>query len=519
MSSTDEDGVGGSQKAEMIHVSVTSLTGRNAFTVRYNCSVTELKEVLSGRLETPAEQLVVIHSGRVLGESEVLGDLTGQGDSVRLCMIQSPQCLSAVSSGDVNSETVQSGLPDVIDFVNLLPSPTSPLCLVEGLDDLCMPNSGPGFFPAIQHQMEQQLLGDPEMMRRLVGSPLVQSTLSMSSPQITKQLILSNPQIQQLLETNPEIGDTLNNTDIITQVQELLRNPDMIEEVMSHGDILHPQKDKSPETFTSDSYGRHETKTKKQDHLTLLQTGLPLKAETDQKSPSSGQSTLLDPLRELTAEPDSQSSITAGIQSLLEEIMASPGLMGSLLSGPYVSSLLKCLSQNPDLAAQTVSCLLLMTAEIVSSATSKHMLLSHPLFSDRPQLQQQMRQQLPVFLQQMQSPALLLAMMNPKAMEALLQIQQGLQTLAAEAPALLPVAEFGNNSTSTASDLTSNSVLTNQSGNGPHVATVTEQQQQFVHQMLMALTTADNGTHQQETEFQEEQITSAFNASERDEQM
>ncbi|XP_024908774.1 ubiquilin-1 isoform X2 [Cynoglossus semilaevis] len=499
MSSTDEDGVGGSQKAEMIHVSVTSLTGRNAFTVRYNCSVTELKEVLSGRLETPAEQLVVIHSGRVLGESEVLGDLTGQGDSVRLCMIQSPQCLSAVSSGDVNSETVQSGLPDVIDFVNLLPSPTSPLCLVEGLDDLCMPNSGPGFFPAIQHQMEQQLLGDPEMMRRLVGSPLVQSTLSMSSPQITKQLILSNPQIQQLLETNPEIGDTLNNTDIITQVQELLRNPDMIEEVMSHGDILHPQKDKSPETFTSDSYGRHETKTKKQDHLTLLQTGLPLKAETDQKSPSSGQSTLLDPLRELTAEPDSQSSITAGIQSLLEEIMASPGLMGSLLSGPYVSSLLKCLSQNPDLAAQ--------------------MLLSHPLFSDRPQLQQQMRQQLPVFLQQMQSPALLLAMMNPKAMEALLQIQQGLQTLAAEAPALLPVAEFGNNSTSTASDLTSNSVLTNQSGNGPHVATVTEQQQQFVHQMLMALTTADNGTHQQETEFQEEQITSAFNASERDEQM
>lgn len=57
-------------------------------------------------------------------------------------------------------------------------------------------------------------------------------------------------------------------------------------------------------------------------------------------------------------------------------------------------------------------------------------------------------------------------------------------------------AEFGNNSTSTASDLTSNSVLTNQSGNGPHVATVTEQQQQFVHQMLMALTTADNGVLQ-----------------------
>ena len=39
---------------------------------------------------------------------------------------------------------------------------------------------------------------------------------------------------------------------------------------------------------------------------------------------------------------------------------------------------------------------------------------------------------------QMQSPDLLAAMLNPRAMEAVLQIQQGLQTLAAEAPALVP---------------------------------------------------------------------------------
>lgn len=38
----------------------------------------------------------------------------------------------------------------------------------------------------------------------------------------------------------------------------------------------------------------------------------------------------------------------------------------------------------------------------------------------------------------MQSPELLSAMLNPKAVEALLQIQQGLQTLATEAPALIP---------------------------------------------------------------------------------
>lgn len=47
-------------------------------------------------------------------------------------------------------------------------------------------------------------------------------------------------------------------------------------------------------------------------------------------------------------------SFSSGMQSLLEEITATPGLMESLLSGPYVSSLLNCLSQNPDLASQVM---------------------------------------------------------------------------------------------------------------------------------------------------------------------
>uniref|UniRef100_A0A665VGY9 UBA domain-containing protein n=1 Tax=Echeneis naucrates TaxID=173247 RepID=A0A665VGY9_ECHNA len=172
--------------------------------------------------------------------------------------------------------------------------------------------------------------------------------------------------------------------------------------------------------------------------------------------------------------------------SLLEEITASPGLMESLLSGPYVSSLLNCLSQNPDLAAE--------------------MLLSHPLFSGNPQLQQQMRQQLPLFLQQMQSPELLSAVLNPRAMEAVLQIQQGLQTLAAEAPVLIPVAGLGNTAASVnvAPELASDAVLNSQSGSGPQVASVTDQQQQFVQQMLQALADINIGVHNEEADFKEE---------------
>lgn len=84
--------------------------------------------------------------------------------------------------------------------------------IVEGLDNFGQTNSGPGFFSSLQRQM------DPEMLHRVLGSPFVQTTLSTSSPQLTRQLILSNPQIHQLVQTNPEVGDMLNNADVITQV-------------------------------------------------------------------------------------------------------------------------------------------------------------------------------------------------------------------------------------------------------------------------------------------------------------
>lgn len=71
--------------------------------------------------------------------------------------------------------------------------------------------------------MESQLPSDPELMHCVLASPLVQNALCTSSPQLTGQRSLSNPQIQQLLTTNPEVEDMLNNPDAIEQVSVCLR--------------------------------------------------------------------------------------------------------------------------------------------------------------------------------------------------------------------------------------------------------------------------------------------------------
>ncbi|EHB18091.1 Ubiquilin-1 [Heterocephalus glaber] len=104
-----------------------------------------------------------------------------------------------------------------------------------------------------------------------------------------------------------------------------------------------------------------------------------------------------------------------GMQSLLQQITENPQLMQNMLSAPYMRSMMQSLSQNPNLAAQ--------------------MMLNNPLFVGNPQFEEQVMQQLPMFLQQMQNPDTLSAMSDPRAMQALLQVQQGLAT---EAPGLIP---------------------------------------------------------------------------------
>ena len=46
--------------------------------------------------------------------------------------------------------------------------------------------------------VQQQLLQNPEMMRQMMDSPMVQNMLS--NPEMLRNIFTSNPQMQQLLE-------------------------------------------------------------------------------------------------------------------------------------------------------------------------------------------------------------------------------------------------------------------------------------------------------------------------------
>lgn len=177
-----------------------------------------------------------------------------------------------------------------------------------------------------------------------------------------------------------------------------------------------------------------------------------------------------------------------GMQSMMQQLTENPQLLQNMLSAPYMRSMMQSMAQNPDLASQA--------------------LMNNPLFAGNPQLQEQMRNQLPTFLQQMQNPEALSTMTNPRVMQAITQIQQGLQTLQTEAPGLVPGMASGVSPLippatggSVAPENTSASTPGSNSTSAPSSA---QQQQQLMQQMIQMFAGGGSLTQTPEVRFQQQ---------------
>merc|ERR1719471_714161 len=103
-----------------------------------------------------------------------------------------------------------------------------------------------------------------------------------------------------------------------------------------------------------------------------------------------------------------------GMQSLMGQMRDNPTLMSQMMSAPYMQSMFSTLAANPEQASA--------------------MLANNPLFAGNPALQQQVTAMMPQMLQQMQNPAVQQLMGNPEALQAIMQIQQGMERLRTVAP-------------------------------------------------------------------------------------
>ncbi|XP_062321430.1 ubiquilin-4 [Osmerus eperlanus] len=457
----------------MIVVTVKTPKDKEEIAISEDSSVAQFKEEISKRFKAKQDQLVLIFAGKILKDGDTLNQHgIKDGLTVHLVIKTPPKSTgggtsqpSGSSSGTPQTNNSNASLPNPGPTSNAstttgtgpAPAPAQPANLLSGFGDLSSLGGlgmGSANFMELQQQMQTQLMSNPEMLSQIMENPLVQNM--MSNPDLMRQMIVTNPQMQQLMERNPEISHMLNNPELMRQTMELARNPAMMQEMMRnqdralsnlesipggynalrrmYTDIQEPMFSAAREQFGNNPFsalggnlensGVQPSRTENREPLPNPWgppgTGSSERGGTGTFTTSTGGTapSVSNPLGINAAGLGNGVFSSPGMQSVMQQISENPQLMQNMLSAPYMRSMMQSLAQNPDLASQA--------------------LMNNPLFAGNPQLQEQMRHQLPVFLQQMQNPEAMSVMTNPRAMQALMQIQQGLQTLQTEAPGLMP---------------------------------------------------------------------------------
>jgi len=434
------------REVKKITVQVKTPKEKQAVEVEENATVKKFKEAISAKFSNaPVENLCLIFAGKIMKDQETLTlHNVKDGMTVHLVIKQSPAtttpapaAAAATSSSSIPSPqpaapTAAAPPPDI----NASPFGLGGFGGIPGMGQLGM---GSANFMEMQQRMQRDLMSNPDMLRQVLDNPLTQSL--MSNPDVIRQMLESNPQMQEVMERNPEIRQMLNNPEVLRQMMEIARNPSRLQEMTRTMDrqmqnleampggmnILQRMYRDVQEPVLNAMGGPNPFQDLRGNNAAPAPTP---STETNAPAPNpwaasgggSTASTTATPTSTTTPIPGLGAQLgqggglftSPGMESLMGQMRDNPTLMSQMMSAPYMQSMFQSLAANPDQAAS--------------------MLSANPIFAGNPALQQQMSSMMPQLVQQMQNPQVQTLMSNPDAMQAIMQIQTGMETLRSTAP-------------------------------------------------------------------------------------
>ncbi|XP_005189617.2 ubiquilin-1 [Musca domestica] len=478
-----------------IIVNVKTPKEKKMIEVDEDSGIKDFKALVAEKFEAEPEQLVLIFAGKIMKDTDTL-QTHNIKDGLTVHLV--------IKAKTRNSETTQRPPADV----RQTPFGLNTLGGLSGMEAL---GAGSGTFMDLQARMQSELMNNGDLLRTMLDNPMVQQM--MNNPDVMRQLITSNPQMQDLMQRNPEISHMLNNPELLRQTMELARNPSMLQELMrSHDralsnlesvpggynalqriyrDIQEPMMNAATESLSRNPFAglvdngggnNPQMGTENREPLPNPWGGRGNTTGTGANNPD------LPPRGMLN---------TPAMQSLMQQMSENPSLMQNLLNAPYTRSMFEAMNQDPDMAARLLS--------------------TSPMLANNPQLQEQIRQMMPQFMAQMQNPEVMNLLSNPEAINAIMQIQQGMESLRSAAPGLMgslgvPPPPPGNTNTDTNTTNTStNTTATGDSqpamapGGGPNAQLFND----FMTRMLNGMTTTADNTQPPEVRYQSqlEQLT------------
>nr|XP_010307538.1 PREDICTED: ubiquilin-2-like [Balearica regulorum gibbericeps] len=419
--------------SDIIKVTVKTLKQKEQFEVAQSSTIQEFKEEVAKRFKTPPDLLVLIFAGKVLKDQDTLNEhgvhsgvnihvvirsqkkpQDGLADQGRATTLMRPPSHS--NSNFINNNAFLLGFLLGVTGVHLL-----------GLDSTDMLD----LVSSIQEQ-------DVCLISERVQRTFVQNILD--NGDLVRDLIMSNPQMQQLAEENPEIRQILTNPHTIREILEASSSPTIMQDMIRNCDVAVNNLESIPGGYRAleQLYGEVEEPVL---DTVQAQLGNNPFASLDSNPPLSG-ARLPDRTENRRPLPnpwaprsnrvtdnaddydDQFPSSTAGNSFTLLSLGPAAGavvpnsgevqrMVQQLTGNPELMHNLESVLTNPNSPAQT----LLNSTHISSDGNSPP--------------QDQWAQQLPP---EMESAEISSLLRNPRALQALLQIQLGLQTLSTEVP-------------------------------------------------------------------------------------
>uniref|UniRef100_A0A182ISQ4 Ubiquilin-like protein n=1 Tax=Anopheles atroparvus TaxID=41427 RepID=A0A182ISQ4_ANOAO len=415
---------GGGKK---ITISVKTPKDKKSVEVDEDAEIKDLKLVVAQKFDTNPDLVCLIFAGKIMKDTDTLRTHNiKEGLTVYLV-------IKAASRSD--PEGPRRAPADV----SQTPFGLNQLGGLAGIGALAGNQTN---FMDLQSRMQHELLDNPDLMRTVLDNPLVQQM--MNSPDTMRQILTSNPQMQELMQRNPEISHMLNNPELLRQTMELARNPSMLQELMRSHDRAISNLESVPGGYSAlqriyrDIQEPMMNATFRNPYSGTAGAGGATGGGANPQQGTENRSPLPNPWSAGGSGTGTARAGTTGAAGGATTDAAGTPL--GLLNTPAMQSLLQQMSDNPSvmsnmLNSQTTRSM--MEALAADPAMAANLMAQNPLMANNPALQEQMRTMMPQLLRQMQNPEVQQMVTNPQALNAILQIQQGMEQLRSAAPGLM----------------------------------------------------------------------------------
>ncbi|XP_068251457.1 ubiquilin-1-like [Nyctibius grandis] len=469
------------ESSNIIKVTVKTLKQKEQFEVAQSSTIQEFKEEVAKRFGTLPDLLVLIFAGKILKDQETLrqhgvrsgvsihvvirsqkkpqGGLADQGRATTLMQPASHSnsnlsCLGSVadqqnpglihpnvsellmSSQEIVAQTMENVLSEILSSsldLNTINNNAFLLGFLLGVTGVHLLDLNSRDVMGLVSSIQEQ----DASMHSLISESTFEENIA-GSTDLVRDLVMSTPHMQQLAEENPEISQILTNPQTIREILEACRSPAVMQEVIRNHDVAMNSLESIPGGYSALEQMYREIEEPILDAVQAQLVNNPfasvdsnppprgarLPAHTENRRPLPNPWALQSNRASDNADDCDGQFTSSSADNAFALLSSSSGAV--VPNSGEVQSMVQQLTEDLELMHNLESALTNPTSP------AQALLDSARMSSDgNSPPQDQWAEQLPPEMESAEVSSLL---RNPRALQALLQIQLGLQTLSTEVP-------------------------------------------------------------------------------------